>query len=463
VVRPDEQDETSGHRSRTGVDAAVGRTRLPSDPAYSRRMRTPPALGLDVGALLDRVTGTAPIAAVGAAADALAEMLGARDLTFLIADFSGRAVVRLTTAGAGVEGTRAQAGAQAETLRLAGTVHERVLRTQQIDVQALADGARVIAPVTDRGDAIGLVELVLPAPPSAAVVAEVASAAHALAHVVIAARRYTDVFEWGQRTTPFSLAAEIQRRLLPASYTCEAGQFTLAGWLEPAASVGGDTFDYALNRDSLHVSITDAVGHEVQAALLATLLVGALRNARRTGMDLAAQARYANDALADNAPAGQFVTGQLLRLDLSSGAAGVVNAGHPLPLRLRGGLVEEVDLEIEPPFGVVPGRSFRVQRLPLRPGDRLVFLTDGMQERNAAVLDVEIALRETADLHPREVVQELGAAVLSATGGDLRDDASMVCLDWYGGPPRSNDSRNGADAARASAARGVMARTAQRP
>jgi hypothetical protein len=102
VVRPDEQDETSGHRSQTGVDAAAGRTRLPSDPAYSRRMRTPPALGLDVGALLDRVTGTAPIAAVDAAADALAEMLGARDLTFLIADLSGRAVIRLTTAGAGV-------------------------------------------------------------------------------------------------------------------------------------------------------------------------------------------------------------------------------------------------------------------------------------------------------------------------------------------------------------------------
>jgi hypothetical protein len=113
---------------------------------------------------------------------------------------------------------------------------------------------------------------------------------HALAYVVIAGRRYTDVFEWGQRTTPFSLATEIQRRLLPASYTCEAGQFTLAGWLEPAASVGGDTFDYTLNDDSLHVSITDAVGHEVEAALQATLLVGALRNARHKGLDLAAQA-----------------------------------------------------------------------------------------------------------------------------------------------------------------------------
>jgi serine phosphatase RsbU (regulator of sigma subunit) len=415
-------------------------------------MLTPPGSGLDVGRLLDQVEGVAPTEAVQAAADALAEMLGARDLTFLIADFSGRAVVRLTTSAA-AEGARRQAGAQAETVPLSGTVYERVLHSQEVDVQALADGARLIAPVTDRGDAIGLLELVLPGEPGPASIADVAAAAHALAYVVIAARRYTDVFEWGQRTTPFSLAAEIQRRLLPASYTCEAGQFTLAGWLEPAASVGGDTFDFTLNNDVLHVSITDAVGHEVEASLLATLLVGALRNARRTGLDLDAQARYANDALTDNASVGQFVTGQLVRVDLSAGTAAIVNAGHPFPLRVRDGRVREIDLEIEPPFGVVAGRSFQAQRLPLEPGDRVVFLTDGMQERNAAVLDVAAALRDTTDLHPREVVQELGAAVLRATGGDLRDDATMVCLDWYGGPPRRRAGANGADTARASAGR----------
>ncbi|WP_448642873.1 PP2C family protein-serine/threonine phosphatase [Geodermatophilus sp. URMC 63] len=419
-------------------------------------MRTQPTPGLDVGVLLDRVEGTAPIEAVEAAAETLADRLGARELTFLIADFSGRAVVRLTTRAAGVEGARRQAGAQAETVPMAGTVYERVLRTQAVEVQALdGDAAWLIAPVTDRGDAIGVLELVLPGTPSAAVVADVAAAAHALAYVVIAARRYTDVFEWGQRTTPFSLAAEIQRRLLPASYTCEAGQFTLAGWLEPAASVGGDTFDYTLNEDALHLSITDAVGHEVDAALLATLLVGALRNARRRGMDLGAQARYANDALTGNAAAGQFVTGQLVRVDLAAGTAAVVNAGHPLPLLVRGGRVREIALDVEPPFGVVPGRSFQVQRFPLQPGDRVVFLTDGMQERNAAVLDVARALRDSTDLHPREVVQALGAAVLRATGGDLRDDATLMCLDWYGGPPRRRDGVHGADAGIASPARSV--------
>ena len=60
------------------------------------------------------------------------------------------------------------------------------------------------------------------------------------------------------------------------------------------------------------------------------------------------------------------------------------------------------------------------------------------------------ALAATADLHPREVVHALGAAVLQATGGNLRDDATMVCLDWHGGPPRGRNTEQGADPGRAS-------------
>ena len=405
---------------------------------------------IDVGALLEKVEAAAPIDAVEVVAAELGRMVDARAVTLLIADFSGRAVVRLTSTDL-VEGARSHGAEQAETLSLPGTLYERVLRTQQADVEPMGDGARMVVPVTDRGDAIGLLELDLPGYPSDDEVTDISSAAHALAYVVIAARRHTDVFEWGQRSAPFELAAEIQRRLLPASYTCEAGQFTLAGWLEPAASVGGDTFDYSLDRDTLLVSITDAVGHQVPAALVATLLVGALRNARRRGLDLAEQARFANTALLENAAAGQFVTGQLLQVDLRTGTALIVNAGHTWPLRLRGGRVEEVELIIEPPFGVVPGRSFQLQAFPLEPGDRLIFLTDGMLERNATTLDVAAALADSADLHPREVVHELGSAVLNATDGDLKDDATMVCLDWYGGPRRDRVTEFGADTARASA------------
>jgi serine phosphatase RsbU (regulator of sigma subunit) len=404
---------------------------------------------IDVGALLEQVEAAAPIDAVEAIAASLGQMVAARAVSFLIADFSGRAVVRLTSDGP-VTGARSRGIDQAETLPLQGTVYERVMRTQHADITPVDDGARLVVPVTDRGDAIGVIEMLLPRYPGPGQVADIRSAAHALAYVVIAARRHTDIFEWGQRSSPFALAAEIQRRLLPASYTCEAGQFTLAGWLEPAAAVGGDTFDYSLDRDSLQVSVSDAVGHQVKAALLATLLVGSLRNGRRKGLGLAGQARNANDALTEHATLGQFVTGQLMRVDLNTGIAAIVNAGHPFPLRLRKGRVEEIPLAIEAPFGVTPGKEFQLQPFPLEPGDRIVFLTDGMQERNAASLDVATALVATAALHPREVVHALGDAVLHSTGGDLRDDATMVCLDWYGGPPRRRSTEQGADPSRAS-------------
>jgi serine phosphatase RsbU (regulator of sigma subunit) len=398
----------------------------------------------DLRSLLERVEAAAPIDAVAAVADQLATLSGATEVSFLIADFSGHELARLTTARHTPEGSRTHGPEGAETLRLEGTVHEQVLRTQQADVQVTDDGVRMIVPVTDRGDAMGLLELMLPEPPDEQVQADIRAAGHALAYVIIANRRHTDLFEWGQRTTPFSLAAEIQRRLLPSSFTCEAGQFTLAGWLEPAATVGGDTFDYALDRESLQVSISDAVGHEVSAALLATLLVGSLRNERRRGVPLGQQVHNADAALAEHAAPGQFVTGQVMRVDLRTGRAQIVNAGHPFPLRLRDGRVQEVELAVDLPFGVEPERPFRLQEFPLQPGDRIVFVTDGMQERNAAELDVAAALADTAALHPREVVHALGAAVMHATGGELRDDATVVCLDWYGGPPRPRESDSGA-------------------
>ena len=87
-------------------------------------------------------------------------------------------------------------------------------------------------------------------------------------------------------------------------------------------------------------------------ALLATLLVGSLRNGRRRGLNLLDQARNANDALAAHTRMGEFVTGQLLRVDLHTGTTTIINAGHPLPLRLRKGRVEEVHLDIDLPFGL---------------------------------------------------------------------------------------------------------------
>jgi serine phosphatase RsbU (regulator of sigma subunit) len=398
--------------------------------------------GLDVAGLLAAAENASPVAAADVLAERLSDALGASEVSFLVADFSGRALVRLGHAASEAAG-RTQGRETAERVPLAGTPHGRALAGQTVEVETSADSAQVFAPVTNRGEAIGLLELRLPRLPDERTLADVALAAHALAYVIIANRRFTDLYEWGQRSVQLSLAAEIQHRLLPGSYTCEAGQFTLAAWLEPSGDIAGDTFDFAIERDTLHISMTDAMGHAIGASMLATILVGALRNARRAGVDLGEQAGLANASLGDYAGWSDFVTGQIARIDLRSQTATIVNAGHPLPFRLRGGHVASVALEADAPFGIVRGLEYRVQRLPLEPGDRLMFLTDGMTERNS--LDIEALIVAGAAMHPREAVQQLVHAVLEATHGKPEDDATVLCVDWHGGPPRQRSTDSGAN------------------
>ena len=63
----------------------------------------------------------------------------------------------------------------------------------------------------------------------------------------------------------------------------------------------------------------------------------------------------------------------------------------------------------------------------------------------AGDLDVPAFVASCRHLHPREAVQELTRAVVETCGGDLRDDATVLCFDWHGGPARERDASAGAD------------------
>ena len=422
--------------------------------------------------MLDAAEAASPVDAVEAVTRELGVALGASEVSFLIADLSGRALVRLahvplhqpdpsTGSEALAPGERRDAEESATVLPFDGGPAEQAVRTQSVQVLAPAEPSRgsgrdqwtVLAPVTERVEVIGVLELRLPEEPDLATVAEISRLAHLLAFVVIANRRHTDLFEWGQRSRRSSLSAEIQQRLLPDSRTCEAGAFTLSAWLEPAADIAGDTFDYSLARDLLHLSMTDAMGHGVEAALTATLCVGGLRGARRRGASLLEQASTTNAAVLANGAESdhvQFVTGLIGRLDLRSGVLELVNAGHVAPYLARDGAVRTLDLPADMPFGLFSDQAYRSTRMALEPGDRVVLVTDGMLERNAAGIELSTASRETMPLHPREAVRGLADSVLRATGHDLEDDATVMLLEWHGGHERERSTEAGADPIRAS-------------
>jgi len=421
----------------------------------------------DVGRVLEAAEAASPVEAVDEVARELGKAFGAVAVSFLIIDFSGRAFVRMTHVplsgraairGPLAMGERRDDEESATLLPFDGGPAEQAIRTQTVQVLP-PDGVeekplwRVLAPVTERGESIGLLELYLPDEPDRDVAAEIGQVAHLLAFVVIANRRHTDLFEWGQRSRTFSLSAELQQRLLPEARTCEAAAFTLAGWLEPAASIGGDTFDYSLARDVLHLSLTDAMGHGVDAALTASMCLGGLRGARRKGMSLLEQATSTNRALCEYAarrPADDFVTGLIGRLELRTGSLEIVNAGHVSPYLFHDSDLTTPDLRVDLPFGMFADSGYGGTRLSLEPGDRVVFVTDGMLERNVASVDLPGAIRDTRDLHPREVVRALADSALTAAGHALTDDATVMCLDWHGMHERSRRAVSGAEPSRAS-------------
>jgi hypothetical protein len=263
---------------------------------------------LELGVLLAAAEAAPPGESVDVVAHDLQKRFGAEAVSFLFVDLIGQRLVRL--AGAGVAD-------RAAPIDLQGSVYDAVLRGQRQHVEADGQGGRrVITPVTNRGDCIGVLEVTLQSADDT-VLRQVRDAAHALAYIIVTDRRFTDLYHLGRRTTETSLAAEIQHQLLPSAPCCEAAQFTLAAGLVPADDIGGDTYDYTLDRDTLHLSITDAMGHDTNSALLATLLVGALRRARRSGCDALKQASHAHQALLSHSRG--LATGQLLCVDLDTG------------------------------------------------------------------------------------------------------------------------------------------------
>ena len=245
---------------------------------------------------------------------------------------------------------------------------------------------------------------------------DIARLAHVLAFVVIANRRHTDLYEWGQRTRPLSLSAEIEMEASRAANVRGRGLHSrrLAG-----ASSNHRRRHSAPPGDALHLSITDAMGHGVSAALNASLCVGSLRNSRNEGATLLEQVNSTNNALVEHAAQGSredFVTGLIGRVDLRSGSMDLVNAGHVAPYLARDSDVTAIDLPADLPLGLFLDATYRGSSLALEPGDRLVLVTDGMLERNAAGIDLPAAMRDMRSIHPREAVRALADRVLTRRG-----------------------------------------------
>ena len=381
-----------------------------------------------LGTMIDRAHEMPPQLIAPLVAEVIA-VIGGWDVTVFLPDYDQLTLVPLPGKGLVVGGPELIEESDAGRAFLGDEPVERTV----------GDGVRLLVPMIDGTDRVGVLAFTGDSP--GADDRRLAwRFAGLLADVLITKGMYTDRFFQARRRQPMSLSAEMQYALLPPMMMTTP-QVSVAGVLEPAYSVGGDSFDYALNDDVLHLAIFDAMGHGLEAAVMATVAVAAYRHARRAEADISGLYAELDAAIAEQFDADRFVTAQLGQLDVDSGELRWVNAGHPWPLLWRPGqAVSALRSSTTLPVGIGGGAP-AVGRERLQRGDRVLFYTDGIVEERLPGggqfgdrrLRERFTQAEEAGGSVQQTVRRLSHALLHDRGGTTSDDATLFLLEWRGG------------------------------
>ncbi len=178
------------------------------------------------------------------------------------------------------------------------------------------------------------------------------------------------------------LARFMQRNALPSTFPAfpNRSEFDIYASLLPAASVGGDFYDFFMtDADHLSFMVAGVSGTGVPAALFMMRSLSIIRSFARTGQEPEAVLSGANRALCEGRIADMHVSLFYGRLEISTGKLTCVNAGHEAPLlqHLGSGYTVPV-LSQSPVLGAMEGVPYRSQELQLSPGDRLLLYTSGL-------------------------------------------------------------------------------------
>jgi serine phosphatase RsbU (regulator of sigma subunit) len=306
-----------------------------------------------------------------------------------------------------------------------------------------ADGWHVWIPVSEQANRLGVLAMTLPAW-NAKLEKQCGELGLAAAALLLASAQYTDLPHLLRRRGVMTLAAEMQWSLLPPLSFTAAG-ITIAGLLEPAYQVGGDSFDYAFNAGVLDFTLMDMVGHGLASATLASVLVGAYRHGRRAKYDLTEIANGIDAAARTVAAQPAFATAILGRLHAATGHLQWLTCGHPQPIVVRHGVcLPDPDYAVGVPLGLgsLAPVIGDICQIALEPGDGVLIYTDGVTEARTPTgeffgedrLRDLLAREHAAGGSPQEVVRRLVHTTVEHSAHHLRDDASMLYLRWDNHP-----------------------------
>jgi Stage II sporulation protein E (SpoIIE) len=350
-------------------------------------------------------------------------------------------------------------GQETDSLAIDSTLAGYAFRTvtiQHVPAGEEGDRYRVWVPLVDGTERLGLLSL-LAGDIGEAMLDHYRALASLAGLMIVAKSGYSDTYAQVRRSGTMAVQAElIWGFLVPRTFATD--RVLVAATLEPAYEAGGDAFDYSVRGDHLHVSIFDALGHDLAAGLLASVGVASCRSTRRAGGTLPDVVRRADSAIAGQFADIRFVTALLCDLDLSTGLFSWIPCGHPPPLLIRGNkVIKELARRPSPPLGLgsidthdeaehPDGDTIPVYTERLEPGDRVLLYTDGVTEGRSADgtpfgLDrlSDFIIRHSNDgISAPETMRRLNHAISEYQRGRLQDDATIVLVEWLPDHPERN-------------------------
>jgi len=226
-----------------------------------------------------------------------------------------------------------------------------------------------------------------------------------------------------------AIAASIQQRLMAVTIP-EVPFARLAGKNLSCKEIGGDFFDAVRTDEGLAVVLADVSGKGVSSALLASTLQGMIYSQLTAGMPLVDMVTAVNRFFTQKPMAGKYATVIVARL-LPTGELEYVNCGHILPLVISNAEVQRPS-DGNLPVGLLPDATYQSAQCQLKPGDRVILVTDGVTEaENANGEFFEDSRLEQAAKTGH--LDDIFAAVTKfCAGTPLSDDCTVVELIFTG-------------------------------
>lgn len=229
-------------------------------------------------------------------------------------------------------------------------------------------------------------------------------------------------------------ARALHASLLPESVPQVAGYDVSCEW-KPSDAVSGDYFDvFPLEGDRIALCVADVSGKGMAAAMLASEVQSAVRTHAPQSASPSELCTSVNRTLSGKIAPGAYASMFYGVLDAGTGRLHYENAGHCLPVLIRGDGNVEFPASFSGVLGLFSHWLYQNQELELRTGDTLLLVTDGVIEAESKRGE-EFGYQRLitmAQSGQHEDAHSLGQGILAEVGkfckDHFEDDASLIVL-----------------------------------